>query len=200
VNDRNLVRLLADAVENLDRSAGAIEAGLVSMHDALNGHPRSPALDSVGGRGRTTFCEVHERERCACGGGTPYENLTDPTGDAATRPDRAAVDRRRLEDALRSIGRQAEDVVRLLAKYQARPASDRERAETLKANERDVSCWSCARDSGHWAPAARSAELLGERRQLCWWCFDWVRKGDGSAPSLVQVRQYHDTGRVRRPA
>lgn len=192
--------VLAEAVELLDRSQSVLVARLADMTDAMNGHPKSGALDSVGGRGKTTFCEQHGRERCECGRGTPFANLSDPTGESAVVPDRAAADRRELERAIVSIGRQAELVARILARYTPRPATDRERSETLAANERDVSCWSCARDRSHWAPASRSAEVAGERRQLCWWCFDWMRKGTGVPPTLEQVREYHDKGRVRRPA
>lgn len=205
MNDRRLHRLLADAIELLDRANPVLLPRLADMTEAQNGHPKSGALDSVGGRGKTTFCEVHGRERCACGGGTPFANQSDPTGEAAIIADRAAMDRRELERAVRSIAAQASEVVYMLARYTPRPATERERLASLADNDRDVPCWSCRRweeskGQPKWEPASRTAEVAGERRPLCWWCFDWLRKGDGSPPSLVQVAQHHTTGRVRRPA
>lgn len=195
MNDAKLVRLLTEAVELLDRSRTVISARLVDISDAFNGHPRSGALDSVGGRGKTTFCEAHGRERCPCGAGTPYANLSDPTGDAATRPDRAAEDRKRLEAALVSIERQAQDVVRLLGKYQPRPATDREIRETLRDNERGEACASCARLEAargvrRWEPVFRG--------DLCRWCYD--HRGGDPMPAKADVERYHRGVRVRRPA
>lgn len=204
MNDRQLARLLADTIELLDRSRPALPARLQAMTDAMNGHPRSGALDA-GAPGKTTFCEIHEKERCECGAGTPFANLSDPTGESAARPDFAASDRAALERALRSIATSAGTVVNLLARYTPRPATDKERRESLDAGDRDVACWSCARTEfskgvRRWERAARTAEVAGVRRPLCWWCFDWLRKGDGKLPAPADIAKHHDGARVRKPA
>lgn len=205
MNDRRLSRLLADAIELLDRAAPVLPQRLADMDAALNGHPRSGALDSVGGRGKTTFCEVHQRERCECGAGTPFANLSDPTGEAGIRPDRAAQDRAKLEAALRSIGRQAEEVVRLLGKYQPRQATEKERLATLAHNEREDACASCARlevakGVARWEPASRSVRMLdGSRQPLCAWCRQWLAEVS-RLPSVAELEAHHRGQRVKRPA
>ena len=171
MNDRRLARLLADAVELLDRAHGVLPDRLVDITDAMNGWPSGGS----GGSGSTS---------------------ADLVGDAAIRPDRARSDRDSLERALVSIGRQAEDVVNLLARYTPRLASDRERAETVAANERTDGCASCARlevakGVRRWEPAARG--------ELCRWCNDW-RRQTGAVPSKDELEAHHRGVRVRRPA
>jgi hypothetical protein len=210
MNDRRLYRVLGEAIELLDRSHPVLLARLADMTEAMNGHPKSGALDRVGSPAKTTFCEIHSRERCPCGQGTPFANLSDPAGDAAVARamggDRAATARRELEQRVESIARQAEEIVRTLAAWTPRAPTDSERAETLSVlNDRDVSCWSCARvkDSAgrpRWEPARCAIEVTpGVRRELCRWCQDWFRQ-TGQLPTMDELRQHHYGKQVRRPA
>lgn len=189
---------LRAASEDIDRVLTVLPERMLAIIDAMNGHPAGRGFDSQGGRSSTSFCEVHGQERCPCGSGTTYAHRSDPTGEIAGLPDRAKRDHDRVVALAKSIRRQSDELAAIVARYASRQPTVEERRQTLADNERDVSCWSCARDRAHYALAHRTAEVAGERRQLCWWCFDWMRKGDGSPPTVDQVRQYHDTGRVRR--
>jgi hypothetical protein len=206
MSDRRLHRLLGEAIELLDRVHPVLLARLDDMTEALNGQPQSAALDRIGGRAKTTFCEVHQRERCPCGAGTPFANLSDPTGEAGIRPDAAAADRRHFEHLVESTARNAEAMVRLAAKWTPRPPTDREAAETLAVlNERDVSCWSCARTKDsqgrqRWEPARCAIDVGGGvRRELCRWCQDWFRT-TARLPSPSELEAHHAGRAVRRPA
>ena len=180
MNDRALARLLRDAGELLDRCEPVLLERLSDITDAMNGWPRG-------------------------GGGLSSVATSDTTGNAAIRPDRARSDRAKLEAALVSIGRQAEDLVNLLARYTPRPASDRERSETVAVNERVDGCSSCARlevakGVKRWEPAARSVRMDdGSERPLCEWCRAWLRQV-GAMPSAQELELHHRGVRVRRPA
>ena len=210
MSDRRLHRLLREAIELLDRVHPVLLARLADMTDALNAHPQSAALDRVGGRGKVTFCEIHGRERCPCGAGTPFANLADPAGDAGVAAamgfDRAAAARREVKRLVESTAANAEALVRLAAEWTPRPPTDRERAETLAAlNDRDISCWSCARTKdatgrNRWEPARCAVEVAdGVRRELCRWCQDWFRVA-GRLPTLAELDLHHAGKQVRRPA
>lgn len=179
MNDRRLSRLLADAIELLDRAQPVLGDRLVDITDAMNGWPSG-------------------------GDGASSSGITDSTGNSAIRPDRAKSDRASLESALVSIGRQASDIVYLLARYTPRPASDRERGETLSDNERSDGCSSCARlevSKGvtRWEPASRSVTIGEAKIPLCEWCRSWVRQV-GDIPKVSELEAHHKGVRVRRPA
>lgn len=200
MNDRRVARLLGDITELLDRAAVVLPERLRDMSDASMAWPPGRGFDSAAGSGFTnvTFCEVHERQFCPCGQGTPYPAVADRTGEAATQPDRAAADRAALVDALRSMGRDAARVVRILERYTPRAATDGERRATLAVNERDESCRSCAR-IGSWSPSHRRVEVpSGGQVWVCRWCYDWARE-QGEAPSPSVLALHHQGKTVRRP-
>ncbi len=196
MNDRRLEQLLTDATELLDRCLPVLRERLGAMTEAQNGWPPGRGFDGDGRGSTVTFCEVHEQERCECGAGTTYAARSDRTGEAALRPDKAAEHRKRIEAALRSIGSQAEDVVRLMALYGPRSATDSERRATVADNERLAGCVSCRRTSvaagvERWEPVFRD--------DLCRWCYDW-RRSTGAVPVPVELERHHRGQRVSRPA
>lgn len=208
MSDARTRRLLAESLELLGRCDSALPKLLPAMRDAMVGYPPSPRYDGDGGGGPTsiTFCERHEKERCECGEGTPYVRVSDRTGESAMQPDRAAADLAALVEAVSSVARQAERMVRILERYASRPATDAERRQTMADNERDESCRSCARREvsrgvARWEPASTRLVLAqgGEATPLCQWCYRWVRS-EGSLPPTSALDQHHRGQRVRRPA
>lgn len=168
MKDSRARRLLAEAIELLDRCEPVLGDRLQDITGAMNGYP-------AGGEG---------------GGG---QSPSDRTGNAAIRPDRARTDRNRLESILESIASQSSELVYLLARYTPRPASDKERAQTLADNERSDSCASCrrlevAKGVARWEPVFRG--------DLCRWCYDW-RRETGDVPSVPTLQAHHRGVRVR---
>lgn len=204
-SNAELGRMLSAASEDLDRIGTVLVQRLAAMSDAMNGWPRSAWAGEGGGRANVSFCEEHEQERCGCGGGTTYAANSDRTGETALLKDRAANHRRELERALSSIQRQARAAFDIVQQYGSRPPTPAERAETLvKMNDRDISCWSCARTKNaqgmpRWEPARCAVEVDGHRRELCRWCQDWVRE-TGRLPLPAELERHHSGKPVRRPA
>jgi hypothetical protein len=206
MSDARTRRQLSESLELLARCDAALPKLLPAIRDAMVGYPPSPRFDGDGGPSSTTFCELHERERCDCGRGTPFVRVSDRTGEAALRPDRAASDRAALDEAVALVARQAGRLVRILERYSTRSATESERRQTLADNERDESCRSCARTSvqkgvPRWEPASArvSLEAGGDPVPLCQWCYRWVRS-EGSLPPVSSLEQHHRGQRVRRPA
>lgn len=207
MNDKRLVQLNADVVEVLTIAGKVLRVRLADIADAQQGWPRGSAGDGGGSRS-VIWCEDHEREveRChrddeLCDG-VPISVSGDPAGEAAMRPDRAAADRARLEELLKSMGRQAGQVLDILARYTPRQATDKEKRDTLQANEREEGCSSCARTQvtrgvQRWEPVYRATVIDNEKHPLCRWCWEWLRS-TGELPTLAQVEQHHRGLRVRR--
>lgn len=193
---------LEAAGEDIDRAVSVLPVRMTAVINAMNGHPPGRGFDSVGGRASVSFCEPHGREHCPCGGGTTYAARSDPTGEAASRPDRAKQDHDRVVALAKSIRKQADELVGILARYGARSATDTERHST--GTPEDGGCWSCSRTHvskgvARFEPAEKRPTVDGERRPLCSWCYDWLRQV-GSLPPVAQVEQHHRGIRVRRPA
>ena len=135
------------------------------------------------------------------GGGSPTNS--DPTGDAALRLDRAAQDRAALEDEIRTIHRLAKGVLGTLTRYEPRPATAKEKRETLLANQRDAGCASCARTEVsrgvvRWEPIYAVRKIDDEETPLCRWCWEWHR-ASGELPPIRQLEAHHRGQRVSKP-
>lgn len=208
MNDKRLVRLNADVVEVLTAAGKVLPVRLADISDAQQGWPRGSSGEGGGSRS-VIWCETHEREveRChredeLCDG-VPIAVSGDPAGEAAMRPDRAAADRARLEELLKSMGRQAGQVLDILARYTPRQATEKEKRETLKANQREAGCESCARTEvsrgvPRWEPVYRRTLVDDAATDLCRWCWEWHRSL-GSLPPTVQLEAHHRGQRVVRP-
>ena len=175
-----------------------------AMFDAMNGWPAGRGFDSVGGRSTSSFCELHEQERCECGGGTTFVTVSDRTGEAALSPDRAKRDHDRVVALSKSIRKQADELASVLGRWSSRSATERERQETVGDRERLEGCSSCSRlhvakGVARWEPAARTVLVGDDRRPLCEWCRLWLRQV-GELPTVAQLEQHHRGVRVRRPA
>lgn len=214
MRDAELARQFAKAVELLDRCGVVWGERLQAMKDAQHGWPASPNLDPTTTRGGEHWCWPHQRSTDACraagvscDGEVVSAGVSDPTGEAATRRDRAYDDRELLERSVRALAVEADRISGILARYGRRHATERERRETLAAGERSTAafeCWSCARvrdnhGNAWFQPAARKVTLGdGEARLLCEWCRAWLRDV-GALPTVGQVDDHRRGVRVRRP-
>lgn len=192
----SISRNLAAAAADLDGVLLVVAARLAALDTARVGWPAGRGFDGPASRGSVTFCEVHERERCGCGGGTPMVAVSDPTGEAALVADKAKTDRDRVVAITVSLRRQCDELASILARYAQRPATSREVLETLGDDERSGRCVSCARTHvargvARWEPAHRG--------DLCRWCYDWRRR-TGQVPPLADLDRHHRGIRDRRPA
>lgn len=206
MNDATIIATINDAARELHQLRTTIRPRLAAIDTARQGWPPGKGFDAPAGRGNVSFCETHEKEHCDCGSGTTYATATDTTGDAALRPDPAKADRDHIERLAKNIRKQADELATILGRYAPREATDTERRDTLGGGQSQAGCWSCARTQSsrgitRWEPAARTIDIDGQRRPLCWWCLDYVRKGtDGKAPTASQVDQHHRGIRVTRSA
>lgn len=188
MNDRRLTRIAADAVELLTRAELALASTLGRMTDALGAHPGAQALEGDRTWGHTTITDDR---------GVPMPSVSDPTGEAAIRPDPARRDRERLERAWLTVARQADEIVRLCAAYSPRRPTDADRR--LLAGEEPEGCGSCAR-LRHWSPVHRRTNpATGERMALCTWCYGWARS-TGRLPSDSELDAHLSGRKLRRPA
>lgn len=155
------------------------------IRDAMQGHPKAASYDT---------------DRVSASG------TSDPTGNAAMRADRAAQDRKRLDDILHRIRRDSYDALTILTQYQPRQANDHERART--AHDNDPHCESCARleiakgvtwwVEAHTQERTTVADQLDQPMWLCRWCYDHVLSR-GCKPNEDEVEQHRDGKRIRCP-
>jgi hypothetical protein len=207
------LRQIEDAAELLTRLAVALPLRWQHLVDAQPGQPGAASYD--GDQGGTTSVVVCDRHQCdinACHqrgdvgcSGHPIPKRTDPTGQAGSGSDRAALDIREFRKACRTVALLSERMVRILAEYEPRPANAYERQIT---RNNDPGCASCARLPGvngepRWEPIEQGVRINGEIVKVCSWCRSWV-KGHGYAglPPRDVVERHHREGdrRVKRGA
>lgn len=131
---------------------------------------------------------------------------SDPTAQAALRPDNAARDHQNLETALATARRNLERALAIVNTYTPRPPSELERQRMADANE--PHCESCARTEvakgiTRWEPPLTQerttvSERLPEPLWLCRWCYDHVTQ-TGTKPNVDELDQHHAGQRVRCP-
>lgn len=167
------------------------------IRDSLAGHPVAASYEQDRVVGHTTV--VDER-------GVPMPSTVDPTGEAAIHRDRAAQDHATLTRHIAVLERHATAVADLLARYDARTATDRERRDAARAN--DPGCESCARvphpatGSPRWEPPVTAAPTdaagnLARKMWLCSWCRRWALD-TGRVPSVGELTTHHAGKPVRR--
>lgn len=193
MNDRQLIRHLADAADHLNQVANVIATVLPNIADARAGWPASSRFEGDRGSGHTTVTDEN---------GMSIPAVSDPTGEAAVTPDPAAADHRQLARSVETIHSEARKLYGLMAKYQSRRALPSEKMAT-NANKKD-GCSSCARlkhrdGEPRWEPTHRTTDVNGKHLDLCLWCYKWFRS-QGVLPSTAELDRHHQGHRVRRPA
>lgn len=131
---------------------------------------------------------------------------SDPTAQAALRPDNAARDYQELEATIASARRKLERALAIVNTYTPRPPSDLERQRMADANE--PHCQSCTRIEvatgiPRWEPPlTQERSTVGDRLPeplwLCRWCYDHVAQ-TGTKPNTDELDQHHSGQRVRCP-
>lgn len=210
MNDRNIVRLADDAAELMTRIAntlGTVTASgstvLTRMRDGFIGHPQAQRFNPP-----TRVALVPNPDQWPDGENPDRDNHlpSDPTGEAALRPDKAKQHRDEVVRLLRSMQTNAERVQNILACYSPRPATDADRAKLEQQN--DPGCQSCSRVEvrpgvPRWEPVqgvpTDCAGNLTVAMALCSWCKGFI-KDTGRLPHLAELGQHHDGKRVKRSA
>lgn len=167
------------------------------IRDAMAGQPGAQALQSD----RTTgFTTVSDED------GFPVPSVSDPTGEAAIRFDRARHDLRQLDRLLQQAHRAVDDIRRLVHTYTPRPATECERRQVEQDN--DPGCQSCSRTEvtrgvARWEPVWKANRnpggVLTNPLDLCAWCYRWVETV-GRLPTPDELALHHSGKRVKRPA
>jgi hypothetical protein len=149
---------------------------------ALEGRPQAQRLETDRTSGHATVADDE---------GIPMPAVSDPTGEAAIHPDRAASDLRKMNDLLLRMRRDADELSVLQATYRVDgPTADRLRSEADRAKvDNKERCESCARVN-HWSPVHRRSTVKGNLPRpmpLCRSCYHDVL-ATGKLPSLSDVR------------
>lgn len=166
------------------------------IREAMLGQPKAQHLEADRTTGHTTVVDDQ---------GMPMPAVSDPTGEAAIRPDKAAMHLREVDDKLRAAHAAVSRVVTLLALYTPRPATDGEQRSLELDN--DPGCESCSRTESsrgvkRWEPVWKRGNpggVLRDTAGLCAWCYTWT-KDTGRLPSMDELALHHSGNIVKRPA
>lgn len=179
MNDRDLLRTTETAAATLTRVAVWLCAPgqadrrtpIQRNRDGYNGHPKAAAYD----RDTPSGHPRHDSD----GDDGWRRAISDPTGNAAIRPDRAAESRKKVEQSLKSIAHQVKLIELEVAAWgEPRPASDYERKLVEQSNTRpDPGCSSHA-TAEKWAPIYQG--------DLCGSCHRW-RRDFGTLPPVEYI-------------
>lgn len=199
-------RRTAQAARNL----GRVPALLSAIQDHQSGL-RAQTFEASN-RQPTLYCIRHECDLTDCHRadrlctGSPIEDRSDPTGEAAIRADRARQDERQALAMLRRATNELDALAAMITAYlDAKPV-------TLADDENLERCQSCARvarekggkrGSPRWSvPVDHHSDCKGtlaEPRKLCHWCWRFVLD-TGTLPSRQQLEKRRDGKRVMREA
>jgi len=188
--DRQRVRLADDLAELTARIAVHIvtvdrdgRTVVNRMREAMNGQPRAQNLEGDRTTGHTTVTDDQ---------GWPMPSVSDPTGEAALRPDRAYRDLVELDKQLGRAHAAVEHALRILSAHTPRPSTEAERRKVEVGNT--PGCESCARTEV--AKGVRRWEPI-YRQELCSWCWQWERD-TGRRPTDAELAAHHDGKRLTR--
>lgn len=195
--DERLIRRAHAVAKSTTVIAAELGAKLHVIRDNLAGHPAAASYEQDRVAGHTTVVDDQ---------GVPMPGTVDPTGEAAIHPDRAAADHAELVRHVATLERHATTVADLLARYDARTPTDKERREAERANK--PCCASHARirnevtGGPQWEdPCTKkptdAAGNLAQPMWLCTWCRRQVLE-TGRLPTVAEVADYHAGKPVRR--
>lgn len=182
---RQLVVIQGLAAKLEANASATVEA----LNDSRQGLPRAAAYDSEPPAAEI-WCDRHDRPigKCRdegefCDGVTLI--IHDPTGEAAIRPDGAAVDHKRYTAAITQalVAMQLADSIR--AKWN--PAH----SASVTPDPDDLWCKSCMRDDGYCWPVDDNYR----GKKLCRWCAEFFNN-EGQMPPLSILRLRHQSKRI----
>lgn len=150
------------------------------IKESYNGWPGGSGFDRHGRRSTDKL-------------GEPLPNYSDPTGDAASRVDRAHNDERQILRHLRGAVPLVEQAVDAMDRYQLRDPNLIERQAT---EGEDAGCTSCRRIPG---PRTRHWWNPPFRNGLCRFCSEFKR-ATNRLPTKEELEAHRDGKKVRRTA
>jgi len=197
--DRKIIADVGLAAGTLTQVTHQLADVLARIHDATAGQPGAARTDQQRTAGHATVTDEH---------GTPMPAVSDPTGEAAIRPDPAAAAHHRIQQLASRLLTDAQRLQDELGVWQGRAPLARELRETEQVNT--PGCESCARIDGHhegvawWNQPRTTIKLVlasGERRKVrvCAWCETQYRK-DGRLPTEAELEDHRDGKRRKRSA
>ncbi len=219
LTDTGRQRVADDLAETATRIANALE--LVVNDASIIDRIRAAASPLVGTdydperQGQTPWCWRHQRSVTACWAddamclGEVVQHPSDPVGERAMTPNRAAHDLATLDALLRRAHSSIQLVERIVADYTPRKAVDVQ-AELLKGSEDTPGCEQCAKiTTGRkgakptWNPPHTKEPTtvngrLPKPALLCGACYDFVFNV-GRMPSVAETRGYVRSGKYVRP-
>jgi hypothetical protein len=184
------------ATEDLVRLANALiqpdangRTFLDRIRAAMNGQPQASRCDT---------------DRVTASG------ISDPTGNAAIRSDKARDDMVRLTAIFRRLRADTDQAVMIANNWSARAASEHEKRRTQDENEphcescsrveiaKGVSWWVEPHSNGSGYYRTTVGDTLTEAMWLCQWCRDHTTTR-GCLPSHDELEQHRDGKRIRCP-
>jgi hypothetical protein len=193
-------RTLEQAATDLAAALATLDASVGLLVDSQNGHPRAARYDRNGGRSGALWCWEHERDHSECEreaaacGGAPIVATSDPTGDAATRPDPAARTLHNIDQRALTIATAAQTLAAELARW-APPSSEMQRPDPGSATAPDGWCTSCwLADQAH-VPISRRPDGTPYYAGLCRFCGTFKAE-HGRIPPAPVLRERHAGKRI----
>jgi hypothetical protein len=188
--------MLDQAVVDVIAAQRLYDAATGMLVDSLAGHPLAARYDGHTDQTARLWCFVHEQDhrRCehdalACGG-TPVTG-SDPTGEAAMEPDRAATALAVVDDAVARVATAAATLATELTAWSPMTAGI-DRPDPSSVTAPLGWCVSCWRDDRRHEPiGTRPGGTAPYYSDLCGWCGRFKKAHKGELPTPEQIRKYH---------
>ena len=188
-------RLLDQAVVDVIAAQRLHDAATALLVDSLAGHPQAARYDGHVDATARLWCFVHEQDhrRCehdglACGG-TPVQG-SDPTGDAALEPDRAAAALAVIDHAVAALSVASTRLAVELTAWSPMAAGI-DRPDPSSVTAPDGWCTSCWRDDRRHTPVGvRPGGTAPYYARLCGWCGRF-KAAHKALPSVELVRKHY---------
>ncbi|HEX8580822.1 MAG TPA: hypothetical protein VF640_00755 [Acidimicrobiales bacterium] len=132
--EKRALHLLHTALDLVIEADGRAAETLLVVRSGFAGHPRAASYNGDRVNGGTTVLDEH---------GTPMPARSDPTGEAAIRPDQAAAEHRTILALVARLYDVSRELADHLARHALHAPTLKDLRDTASANEKR--CESCAR-------------------------------------------------------
>lgn len=194
-------RLLDQAVVDVIAAQRLHDAATSMLGDSRAGHPKAARYDDTG-RAANLWCFTHQRDHVACEhdglscGGTPVTGASDPTGEAAMGPDRAALALALIDRMVPRLATVAAVLANELTAWSPMTGGI-DRTDPSSVTAPDGWCTSCWRDDRRHTPiGTRPGGTAPYYARFCEWCgrYQTVHK---QPPPLKTLREHWDRHSTR---
>lgn len=195
MNDSKRRRLIRETLAFLAEADKLVPSAVRGMRDGMNGWPAGVSYETDRSTGHATVLDD---------AGVSMPAVSDPTGEAAIRPDPAARDMEWMDRTIDSMHKQAKNLHLLSRRYQNRPATEKERRDTMGDADNARGCELCAElmvapGVRRWEPVWKTLRVDDKLVPVCRWCGSFIRD-TGRVPSRGELEAHHRGERVSRPA